>query len=377
MVNKNFLNGIAMGLIGKGEPTFNSTNNFSTGYVLGAELRKERSNPAPVFGVEWDYSQSSTKLTRTHDAVAFADPAPATSLTETGTSPFDNLMPWYGMKRVTIGTDEMVYIPKFYYRAEDDPSNSKMRWQITYAPKEGFALHPGSGRYIARYHTSTGYASVSGARPIGGLTVDIFRINSHAKGDKWWMLDMATWSAVQYLYLIEYADWDSQTVLGRGQITNGIVNTGGTDTAKYHTIKAEATSHQYRWIEDPFSNIRSFANGCICNTDLSVWVGTNNEDFDYSTNGLVNTGVKLPNGNGYATKLGLSEVAPWLFIPTELGGGAGIYLSDYSMGKTGVSALTVGGSNSTDDRYGMFMFDANDSITFTASDAGSRLIYIP
>ena len=99
--------------------------------------------------------------------------------------------------------------------------------------------------------------------------------------------------------------------------------------------------------------------------------------FNYSTDGLINTGVSLPSGNGYASRLGLSEVAPWLFIPTELGGDAGIYLSDYSMAKYSVSGVTVGGSNSTDDRYGMFMFDANDSASFTASDVGTRLIYIP
>lgn len=330
-----------------------------------------------VYGVKWDYSQSSTKLTRTDDATLFANPTPATTISEVGTSPFDDVLPWSGMTRETIGSDEMVYIPKFYYRVTEDTANSNMKWQITSEPREGFTLHPGSGRYISRYHTSSNYKSVSGAIPIGGLTMDTFRQNSHAKGENWWMIDMSTWSAVQILYLIEYADWNSQTTLGYGQISNGIVATGGTDTAVYHTIKADNTSHQYRWIEDPFSNIRTFADGCICASDCSIYVGINNEAFNGQTNGLDNTGIKLPSGSGYASRLGLSEVAPWLFIPTAIGGSGSLYLSDYSMGDSKVSGVTVGGSNKKDDRYGMFMFDANDSATFTATDAGSRLIYIP
>ena len=183
------------------------------------------------------------------EAATFADPTPATTWTKTGTSPFDNLMPWAGMKRKTIGTDEMVYIPKFYYRVEDDQANSKIRWQITEKPKDGFSLHPGSGRYISRYHVSDGYASVSGAMPIGDMTRAEARTNSHAKGDNWWLNDVATWSAIQLLYRVEFADWNSQSTLGYGQTSGAIVATGETDSAIYHTIQRSSKSNQYRWIE--------------------------------------------------------------------------------------------------------------------------------
>ena len=53
----------------------------------------------PVYGVEWDYSQASPALTRTDDAVGFPAPVPATSLDGSGSSPFDSVMPWAGMKR--------------------------------------------------------------------------------------------------------------------------------------------------------------------------------------------------------------------------------------------------------------------------------------
>lgn len=374
-----FINGLSMGLISKGNPTFTASDDFSTGYVLGAELRKERNEPTPIYGVEWDYSKSSTKLARTDDAAAFIDPAPATSLTETGTSPFDNLMPWYGMKRVTIGTDEMVYIPKFYYRVEDDATNSKMRWKITHEPREGFTLHPGSGRYISRYHISAGYASVSGAAPIGGMTRATARTNSHAKGEGWWLNDLATWSAIRILYLVEFADWNSQVVLGYGQTSDSLVKTGATDTAVYHTIKRDNASNQYRYIENPYSNIRDWLDGVVC-VDHRVWVGEDNAAYTDTTKGYTDTGLSIPRtGGAYITRLSISDVAPWAFIPTAASGGsATTYIPDYSIGgSTNVTMHVTGGKSSYAATWGLFKFDSNDAASFTASDVGARLIYIP
>ena len=39
---KAFLNGLTMGLVGKGEPTFMATDTFTKGYLVGAELRGKR-----------------------------------------------------------------------------------------------------------------------------------------------------------------------------------------------------------------------------------------------------------------------------------------------------------------------------------------------
>lgn len=344
--------------------------------VVPAETLPEP-EPIPIYGVEWDYSQSSTKLARTDDAVTFSDPAPATTLTDTGTSPFDNVMPWYGMKRETIGTDEMVYIPMFYYKVTDDTANSKIKWQITYAPQEGFALHPGSGRYISRYHVSADYASVSGAMPMGGKTRATFRQNSHAKGDKWWLNDVATWSAIQILYLVEFADWNCQSALGRGQTSGALVATGATDTAAYHTIKRDGASNQYRWIENPYSNMRDWLDGSV-NVSNRVWVGTDNAAYTDTTSGYTDTGLTIPASSGsHIKQLGISAVAPWMFIPTAIGGSGSTYIPDYSIGGSGTTLRVVGGKSSYAAEWGVFMYDSNDSVSFTAADVGARLIYIP
>ena len=333
-----------------------------------------------VYGVEWNYSQSSTKLTRTDDAATFVNPSPATDLASAGTSPFDGVMPWAGMKRKQIGSDEMVYIPVFYYKVTEDKTNSKIKWQITAKPKDGFARHPGSGRYISRYHVSSGYASVSGKIPIGGMTRAVARNNSHARGDNWWLMDIATWSAIQILYLVEYANWDSQSALGSGQTSGSIIAVGATDGASYHTIKRNGASNQYRWIENPYSNIRDWVDGNT-NVNNRVYVSTDNASFNDSNVGnYIDTGLTIALGGSgaYITGLSISEAAPWMFIPTKASGGsASTYIPDHVISGSNYTMRVVGGAQTTGGQWGLFKYDSNDAATFTAANLGCRLICIP
>lgn len=106
-----------------------------------------------VFGVSWDSSQPSTALTRLTKANdpnklvtvdITTEPVPAVG-TGSGSSPFDNYMPWMGMEeyniintsgkvlnkkgesgftRTNISVPVMVKIPEFYYKIERVGSSS-------------------------------------------------------------------------------------------------------------------------------------------------------------------------------------------------------------------------------------------------------------
>ena len=52
----------------------------------------------PIYGVDFTNMQTTSKCIRTDDAANFADPQPAVA-GGTGSSPFDNIMPWSGMVR--------------------------------------------------------------------------------------------------------------------------------------------------------------------------------------------------------------------------------------------------------------------------------------
>lgn len=361
-------------------------------------------SPAPAFeetdftlgyGVEWDYSQSATKLTRLGLASGFSDPAPATSLTAQGSSPFDNVMPWAGMKRYNVidgeisyseddagfsmsEYDTVVYIPPFYYAAYKDETNSKWRWAISPTEKEGFALHPGSGRYIGRYHTSgdsTAVYSKSGVQPLVSTTRPNFRTYSHNKGSNWWMIDIATWSALQLLFMVEFADFNSQSKLGKGYGSSSQA-LGSTDTAVYHTYNGGDTKNQYRWIEQPWGRVYDWVDGFMASA-RACYLGTDNSTFADATSSLKKADVTLPS-SGWITGLGYSNKFPWAILPDTASNGSGsTFVPDYVYSSSGTDALFVGGNYGGGDNYGLFSFIAYSSASSALSGLGSRLLYIP
>jgi hypothetical protein len=362
-----------------------STTDFSQGY-----------------SVEWDYTKSSPALTRIGLSAGLSDPAPATSLTAAGSSPFDNVMPWAGMKKYNIidgamvseddagfsmtDYDTVVYIPEFYYAAYKDTASSKWRWSISPTEKEGYVLHPGSGRYVGRYYTSGDSTEVftkSGTAPLSAITRAEFRTYSHNKGANWWMLDLATWSALQLLFLVEFANFNSQGKLGDGTgkyLAVGNI-TGKSDTSVYHTYKYEYTNQvlQYRWVEALWGHARAIVDGFAMTKHYpsgDYLIGTNNSMFDEDRNKLTNSGITSPSTTGgYISGFGYSNKFPWAFLPDTAAGSLDTYVPDKYIAESAyIAAVGCHG----DETYSGGLF----SIGFYEIDKksglqSSRLIYIP
>lgn len=327
-----------------------------------------------VYGVEWDMSSSSA-LTRIGAAASFSAPAPATSLTETGSSPFDSIQPWAGMEKKTIGDDAMVYIPEFYYCCAKDPYGRRWRWAISPTAKDGFEKHPGSGRYVGRYHTSGSSSAVyskTGVKPLVRTTRPNFRTYSHNKGDGWWMIDIATWSAIQLLYLVEFAHWGSQAKLGTGQVSGSLAACGDTDAAVYHTVKRDSASNQYRWIENPASNALTWVDGLTWSNYCSYITLDNSKCTDTTTN-ATGTGLYTPNG-GYIQDYFYCEEFPWAFLPNKINSNNQGYIPDYVYSDD--PCVCVGGNYSYSDYHGLFYLYCC-SASGAYGDIGSRLLYIP
>jgi len=142
----------------------------------------------------------------------------------------------------------MVEIPKFYYKA--GYSADRRFWSISIENLDGYEIHPAfikdtvevDFRYYSAYEgsmwdASTGamcakadiitdlYAagdkmcSVSGQWPKVNETRSEYRTMAAERGTGWRQLDYYLHSAVQLLYLIEYADFNSQAMIGAGRTT--------------------------------------------------------------------------------------------------------------------------------------------------------------
>lgn len=356
-----------------------------------------------VFGVSWDSSNQSTALTRLTKANdpnklvtvdIKTEPVPAVG-TGSGSSPFDSYMPWMGMEEVDIDASGRVYpanrtspssatcvkIPQFYYKVEK--SGNIFRYYIADGPIDGFSLHPGSESYVARYegylvNKSGGQAlcSYSNTPAKTGLTRAEFRNYAKNFASNAQLYDFAAWCAYDLLYLVEYADWDSQKKIGQGLSNNPSVNkTGLTDAMVYHTGRAHSGDNaavQYRGVENPWGNVREWVDG-INIGERSVYICTDPENYvDNTATNYTYSNIQLSK-SGWIKGLGLSTNFPWAYLPNESGGSSTTYIPDYMYSSTGWRGLYVGGNWSERLNAGLFCFIASSSSSFTSSDLGARL----
>ena len=348
-----------------------------------------------VFGVVWNYGNSSTVLTRLteeSDPYGFvnvnitSEPVPAVGASH-GTSPFDKYMPWKGMEEYNIlnsvvgvkqgeqgfsrTNDTVVLIPEFYYKVVDDAANKKRYFYISSRYISGFEKHPGSGRYVGKYNTASGYVSKTGLAPLTNITRATARTKSMEKGSGWYQYDYASWCAVVLLYIVEYADWNSSSKIGTGA-NKGV--SGRTDSMTYHTGEASTKSGvQYRHIENVFGNIETFVDG-INFSGNNVYVCTNPDEYADDTNsGYTNVGTKT-GSNGYIKALGFSKTAPWAFYPTAVGGSDTTYITDQCWNTS--SGWTTMQSQGTGDE-GILYMSIDKGSNNSSNSISTRLMFVP
>lgn len=354
------------------------------------------------YGVAWDRS-SNTALSRLGDAVDFASPIAAVG-SGSGSSPFDKIMPWKGMNEFNIidgavayerGKDSefsrtlydtVVRIPKFYYKVVNGTN-----WElwITPEPYEGFSAHPAFYEsdeiYVGKYLTGVGTVSKSGVSPYVNDTALNFRTASYNKGTGWQPIDAMALSCWWMLYLVEFADWNSQAVIGNGHVDgNSSVQCGGTDSINYHTGRGTDTNSQikYRGIEDIWGNVWQNYEGVNVNKNTPYYC-TDRSKYAYSTTtGYTQYASNLPNSSGALIKtIGYDSNAPWLFIPTGTGATNSTYVTDVvwsgNNSVNGLVALCGSGCDNEGANAGMFATVMTNSTAVKNNNTGSRLMFIP
>ncbi len=341
-----------------------------------------------IYGVQWD-GTSTTKLSRTDASAGFTDPVPAVN-NGNGSSPFDDLMPWAGMvKEEDSAAGTLVKIPKFWYKFTK--SGNTLKLQIADGPADGFYVSPahadrGDGKgerdyvYVGRYHCgASAYKSVSGQKPKASITRPAARSAIHNLGATIWQFDLAMRQTIQMLYLVEFANWDSQTATGYGCGSNsGTENMGATDGMQYHTgtKQSSRTAYgvgvQYRWIEGLWDNVYDWMDGCYYNSNgLNVILNPNN--FNDSANGTLvgKPSSGFPSVMDTAVQGGIQ----WMY-PTTANGSDTTYVPDSWSFSASYPCLCCGGYYSRNLDRGLFYVYCGGASGSYAS-IGCRLQKLP
>lgn len=343
-----------------------------------------------IYGVVWD-GTSTTVWSRTDEAASFVNPTPYRAGATSYGSPFDNLYPWSGMVRVTDAVaGELVAIPKFWYKWTK--SGNSLKLQIADKETDGFHVSPahadrGDGKgerdivYIGRYHCNTNnYKSQSGVKPKANITRSTARTSIHNLGSNIWQSDIQMRMTIWMLYLVEFADWNSQKTIGKGCGNNSATeNMGYTDSMPYHTGTTLASRDsygigtQYRYIEGLWDNVYDWGDGCYYNSNGLNIINTPSSFSDNSGG----TAVGVPS-SGWPSAFTVATVAglEWVIYPTASGGSETTYSADNWSFSASVPCLFFGGSYNQYGDRGLFCVScsgASDSVAVI----GCRLQKLP
>ena len=401
-----------------------------------------------IFGVEVDFVNK--KFTRLSGAVNRTPGAAFDSINAFGGRKRCNVADdgtvtaYYGDSGYTTtgknaaGTPVQVMVeqPKFYYKVvpmvlEKGVKGMKIRkarYYVSDTLKPGFKVHPAfveNGNvnpyiYLAAFEGSlfdtsaNAYildnaqvadfaadklSSIAGTKPAGGDTQNLTRANvrllAQKRGKGWEQAYAATAAASQLLMLIEYASFNMQKAIGRGntdqtssaaniQYTGATVSLGNASGAVTNANGIQLIS--YRGEENFWGNIWTWVDGMNEENPEpfeSGQAGTLHvADHGFADNSKAspykNTGIHPIQGSGYVSAFGYSEEFDWLFIGVEFSGNDALPVGDYHWNNnSGWRVAVLGGCCDGGSGAGAFCWSLYDAASHRAWTVGGRLVYVP
>ena len=294
----------------------------------------------------------------------------------------------------------MVRIPEFWYTSHTDTEADTWELKISAVSQEGWMHSP--LMYVGAFEgvaatISDGtnvMASLPGLSPLVNTDIGEMQNRARAFGDRWSAYTYKAHKAIAFLFVVEYANRNSQANfnseltaegyhqggLGAGRTSasnSNAIQTG--DTIQYgnqsYGANNSSDSISYRGIENPFGN--------VWKSTIDCWVTNGNfyycEDLTkYSYNVTTDTdGYKLigtqPTSGDFISYLVDNEI-----VVASTGGSSSQYFCDYFYANTGTNNLVFfGGFWGYGSNAGVFALACYLGRSLASSPIGSRLVFEP
>ena len=368
------------------------SGSFSKDSIVTLNFYREPNYYEKIYGITRNTTSTSPIWSRTDDSEGLI--ANSSLGTKSVDNDFNSCYPWSEITRELLSTgDVMVKIPKFYFRRYKEGNFEHIK--ITGTPIAGFRIHPAFTHngvevdyiYVGAYKTSNNNRSISGATPQVSQTRATFRNNAKSKGEGWSIIDISVVSAIQMLILVEFANNDVQSVIGKGycEKNTDFINTGTCDNVANLTGRPEGTDGKtdvvWRGIEGFWGNVWEITDGI--NWNNGVYYVCNNISL-YSDDTAVGYSALSFNGetnwsSSYITEIGIDDGANnHIMLPSKASGGnSATYFCDVCSSSTGWKMLRRGGIRDGGVGCGLFMSFFNSGANNSSGLFGSRLIYVP
>lgn len=283
------------------------------------------------------------------------------------------------------------------------------------------ALYRGGNRSNSSYGDTTAKSLLG--KPATNLTIDNFAVCGKARGDGYAMINWAAQNVLYRLYVVEYANFNSQAAFNstltsagyhQGGLGDGVTNANSTNwsneigynpyipcgvtlklgsntgtvkctlSSSIQNISTDTYVPSYRGVENPFGHIWQITSGisiygynnvnCIFTDNLGIYA----RDFTTISSTTAPSGFTLkssttPLSSGYVSQIEFDESGE--FIPKVVSSTS--MFSDYFYGSnTGAKRLMLGGRSSVGSYAGLFYFHCNSGVGGADASSGSRLLYI-
>lgn len=363
--------------------TFDVNGNINSDNSMQVTATPKEKPKVQFYGVRIDKGNSNpeTAVTRTGDAVGLT------------VENFWNVYPYNAIRAVLVKSgivqaelskdlshnyvasdgDVFMEFSKFWWKFENTPTHLEIK--IATAEVEGFvspAFEEKEKIYIGRY---LGYEldgklrSVKGYEPTGSKTIGDFRVIAQANGTGYSQLPYLATLAVQVLYLVQYANLDSQTALGRGWVDSpaGYANTGGTDGKGFNYGETTGKLQMSLYgIEDFWGNKLQWLDGIAtdANNDILVSNGSFNDNGSGYTK-HTNTGA-VKDDAGYIKDVMGGDITG--FLNADKSGSSTTYYCDNGYIRP-TKVAYFGGYRSDASSAGAFFL----RLYYAASGSGARV----
>ena len=215
--------------------------------LLSAISDLQENTEIGLFGAKWD--RLTNRLTRLYGAKGITTDTSNFghfgSINANYDNPFDNIYPWsdmfvcdvdltlyrtgtnslkdcvtavYGDPDFTYEGDADTFVgryrPKFWYKAEED-ADGNVYYYVSQIEREGFAFSDEAIDGVGFCVDAGNNKEISGAG-IPHTNIAVSTIHSRAKSSGFTLRDIFAVDAITTLYLVEYANWNSQQAIGDG-----------------------------------------------------------------------------------------------------------------------------------------------------------------
>ena len=232
--------------------------------------------------------------------------------------------------------------------------------------------------------------SISGKAPINYGTRAQFRAVALNRETGWRQQDYDLISAIQLLYLVEYASFHSQSKIGAGitnvtdwaayndynplSVTgnsNSIGNATG-NTAGAASALTESTKYlSYRGIENWYGHLWKWVDGININNNIP-YVSNTQPFVDGTATGYTNLGITLINTSGWQNTLHKQSRG---FLPNSVGASSTTKITDYYYQAAGWRIVKLSGAAGNGAIAGAFYLDANYASGDVYQGIGCRLAF--